>query len=179
MEVISLDQAKKIAEKRNMKLVNIIDRDTKSSRPIYKLMTSHEYHAEELKKREEKKEMKSQLQIKSEKLLTINNKITSHDLESKIGKVKKWIEKLHEIRVVVSGEEGNMASAEKIVKKLEDTAKELEARILQKRAKDNAIRFTIMPDIKKEKERASTTPHKKELLEPEHLNIQQVRSYSL
>lgn len=36
MEVITLDQAKKIAEKRQLKLVNIIDFDTKSSRPVYK-----------------------------------------------------------------------------------------------------------------------------------------------
>lgn len=179
MEVISLDQAKKIAEKRNMKLVNIIDKDTKSSRPIYKLMTSHDYHAEELKKREEKKEMRNQAHIKSEKLLTINNKISAHDLDSKVVKVKKWIEKLHEIRVVVGGEEGNMASAEKITKALEDAAKELNARVLQKRTKDNTIRFTIMPDIKKEKEKASIAPHKKEFLEPDHINIQQARSYSM
>ena len=36
MEVITLDQAKKIAEHRQLKLVNIIDYDTKSSRPVYK-----------------------------------------------------------------------------------------------------------------------------------------------
>lgn len=36
MEVITMDQAKKIAEKRQLKLVNIIDYDTKSSRPVYK-----------------------------------------------------------------------------------------------------------------------------------------------
>lgn len=179
MEVITLDQAKKIAEKRQMKLVNIVDKDTKSSRPIYKMMSSHDYHSEELKKREEKKEAKSQLQIKSEKLLTINNKITSHDLESKLAKIKKWILKLHEIRVVVGGEAGNMSHAEKITNTVEETAKEAGARVLQKRTKDNMIRFTLMPDIKKEKERSSSTPHKKELLEPENLNIQQARSFAL
>lgn len=36
MEVITLDQAKKIAEKRQLKLVNVIDYDTKSKRPVYK-----------------------------------------------------------------------------------------------------------------------------------------------
>lgn len=179
MEVVSLDQAKKMAEKRQMKLVNIVDKDTKSSRPIYKMMTSHEFHAEELKKREDKKDARSQLQIKSEKLLTINNKISSHDLDSKMAKVKKWIEKLHEIRVVVSGEEGNMKSAEKITSDLEEAAKEVHARVLQKRVKDSTIRFTLMPDIKREKEKASSAPHKRELLEPEHVNMQQVRSFAL
>lgn len=36
MEITTLDQAKKIAERRQLKLVNIVDFDTKTSRPIYK-----------------------------------------------------------------------------------------------------------------------------------------------
>lgn len=36
MSVVTLDQAKKIADKRDMKLINIVDFDTKSSRAIYK-----------------------------------------------------------------------------------------------------------------------------------------------
>lgn len=36
MEITTLDQAKKIAERRQLKLVSIIDFDTKTSRPVYK-----------------------------------------------------------------------------------------------------------------------------------------------
>lgn len=36
MEITTLDQAKKIAERRQLKLVNIVDFDTKTSRPIYR-----------------------------------------------------------------------------------------------------------------------------------------------
>ena len=159
--------------------MNVLDKNAKSSRPVYKLMSSPEYHSEELKKREEKKEARGQLQIKSEKLLTIGNKIAEHDLDSKIVKVKKWIEKLHEVRVVITGEEGNMSFAEKTSAKIEESAKEVGARVLQKRDKNGTIRFSIMPDIKKEKLKASTGPEEKHLLEPDHVNVQQVRSFSI
>ena len=36
LEVTTLDQAKKIAERRQLKLVSIVDFDTKTSRAIYK-----------------------------------------------------------------------------------------------------------------------------------------------
>lgn len=36
MEITTLDNAKKIAERRQLKLVNIVDFDTKTSRPIYR-----------------------------------------------------------------------------------------------------------------------------------------------
>jgi hypothetical protein len=36
MSVLTLEQARKIADKRNLKLISIIDFDTKSSRPVYK-----------------------------------------------------------------------------------------------------------------------------------------------
>lgn len=186
MSVITMEQAKKIAASRQLKLVNVLDFDTKSSRAIYKLMTTHEYHSEELKRREEKKEARNTPQIKSEKLLTISGKISHHDLESKMAKVRKWIEKMHEVRVVVSAD-GDMKKAEEITSDLEKTGKEVDARVLQKRTKDNTIRFSIMPDIKKEKEKTATAtttttsePEKK-LLEPSKsgINIQQVRNYSL
>lgn len=36
IEITTLDQAKKIAERRQLKLVSILDFDTKTSRPVYK-----------------------------------------------------------------------------------------------------------------------------------------------
>lgn len=36
IEITSLDNAKKLAERRQMKLVSIVDYDTKTSRPVYK-----------------------------------------------------------------------------------------------------------------------------------------------
>lgn len=144
-------------------------------------MTSHDYHAEELKKREEKKIAKNTPHIKSEKLLSLSNKISEHDLDSKIKKCKNWITKLHEIRVVVSADDGDMTKAEKITGIIEKETKEVEGRVLQKRTKDTTIKFTIMPTLKKEDQhtKGSTEQHEKKLLEPENLSMQQVRSFHL
>lgn len=140
-------------------------------------MSGSEYHAEELKKREEKKESRKEQHIKSEKLLTLGNKITENDLATKIAKCVKWIEKLHEIRVVVSGGESDMQKTEKIVAKIEEEAVKVGGRILQKRTKVGEIRFSIMPTIKKEPTEAQSKPAaNKKLLEHDTLEVQQVRS---
>lgn len=144
-------------------------------------MTSHEYHAEELKKREEKKFARNQPHIKSEKLLSLSNKITEHDLLSKVTKCKKWIEKMHEVRVVITADDNDMTKAEKLCATIEKEVKLVEGRVLQKRSKDNTIKFTIMPTIKKEDQHVKGThdQHEKKFLEPEHINLQQVRSVHL
>jgi translation initiation factor IF-3 len=180
MEVITLEKAKKLAEKRQMKLVNIVDFDTKSSRPIYKMMSAHEYHAEELKRREHKKELRNSPHLKAEKLLTLGSKITEHDLIAKAAKVKKWIEKMHEVRVVISCE-GDNEKAEKVSVIIEEAGKEKGAKILQKRTQNNTIRYTVMPDIKKAKADAAAAQSsgEKKLLEPNNPNFQQIRNYSI
>lgn len=140
-------------------------------------MTGTEYHAEELKRREEKKEARKELHIKSEKLMTIGNKISEHDLMNKIGKCKKWIEKYHEVRVVVTSDDSESQKTEKMISAIESEVITVGGRILQKRSKDGTIRFTIMPTISKESKEPAH-PEKK-LLTPDHtVNIQQVRSFN-
>lgn len=139
-------------------------------------MTGAEYHSQEVKRREEKKEARKEQHIKSEKLLTLSNKITEHDLNSKIAKCVKWIEKLHEVRVSISGDDSEKQKTEKIITAIEEGMKPVAGRILQKRSKDGMVKFSIMPTIKKEpKDKpaenppASATPvqPEKKLLEPD------------
>lgn len=141
-------------------------------------MTGNEFHAEEIKRREEKKETRKEQHMKSDKLLTLNNKITENDLATKLAKCIKWIEKLHEIRVVVSGSESEIKKTEKIVAKIEEEMVKVSGRILQKRSKNGEIRFSVMPTIKKEAPtKAPSKPAtEKNLLEPLAFEVQQVRS---
>lgn len=113
-------------------------------------MTGSEFHSEDLKRREEKKSAKKELHIKSEKLLTLSNKISEHDLNSKIAKCVKWVEKLHEVRVVVSGDDSDLQKTEKIVSVIEQQMVAVHGRILQKRVKEGIVKFSIMPTIKKD-----------------------------
>jgi translation initiation factor IF-3 len=113
-------------------------------------MTGAEYHEEEIKRREEKKAVRQEKHIKPEKLLTLSTKISEHDLSSKIGKCLKWIEKLHEVRVVVTGDPSDIQKTEKLVATIEAGVAPVNGRILQKRTKDGTVKFSIMPTIKKE-----------------------------
>lgn len=148
-------------------------------------MTGSEFHAEEIKKREEKKEARKEQHIKPEKLLTLSNKISEHDLNSKIVKCVKWIEKLHEVRVVISGNESDLEKTEKIAAVIEEQMKPCEGRILQKRTKEGVIKFAIMPTIKKEKKEKDGPLHappvapEKKLLDTENITpeVQQIRSH--
>lgn len=122
-------------------------------------MTGSEFHAEDLKRREEKKEARKEQHIKPEKLLTLNSKISEHDLQSKIAKTVKWVEKLHEVRVSIAGDENDKQKNDAIILAIEEGVKPVAGRILQKRVKDGVVKFTIMPTLKKETTETSAEKH--------------------
>lgn len=110
--VTTLDEAQKVSKRRDLKLVKIVDLDTKSNRPVYKLMTGKEYHEEELKQREQrKKEKQNSNEVKGEKVVMINHNIASHDLFTYCNKAVNWLKKRYEVRFVISGDANNMEKA--------------------------------------------------------------------
>lgn len=112
VSISTLAEAQKLAKRRDLKLVKILDLDTKTQRPIYKLMTGSEYHAEDLKQREEKKkERQSGTTLKGEKVLIVNSNISLHDLKIHCNKMIKWLSKRYEVRVVINGDVNNMEKA--------------------------------------------------------------------
>lgn len=139
--VATLEEAKKLADRRNLKLVKVKDFDTKTSRPEYKLMTSAQYLEEDKKHREEIKQKKGP-GLKGDKIATISYKINEHDLNSKIKMMKKWLEKNYEVRIVITGDSGD--SGENVYKAIEKEVK-AEGKIVQKRVKSTDIRFQILP----------------------------------
>lgn len=110
ISVTTLEEAQHLSKRRDLKLVKIIDLDTKTQRPVYRLMTGAEYHSEEIKQREQRKKEKQTNTgaLKGEKLLMLNSGISKHDLETNCKKILKWILKRHEVRVVISGDASNM-----------------------------------------------------------------------
>lgn len=143
IQVLTFEEAQKLSKRRDLKLVKILDLDTKTQRPIYKLMTGAEYHVEDLKQREAKKEKRNET-IRGEKLLLLNAKISEHDIESRIKNIVKWITKKYEIRVVINGDASNMEPSEKLYNIIEDRIK-TDGRLLQKRVKGNELKFQILP----------------------------------
>ncbi|XP_059487380.1 uncharacterized protein LOC132203548 [Neocloeon triangulifer] len=140
MNVMLLEEAERIAKRRNLKLEKVSDPDGKSHRATYRLLShgssfqSHTYGTET-------KVINKQLDHK-EKQMAMNAKIGFHDLESKIKQAIKWTEKQAETRVTITGDEdGTEKVFQTFVKGLASTG----ARFLQKRFKGGNLKFTIAP----------------------------------
>lgn len=102
--VTTLEEAQKLSKRRDLKLVKIVDLDTKTQRPVYKLMTPTEYHAEDVKS---KKEKQKNTAFKGEKVVMLTSAIQEHDLQTHIKKISKWLSKEYEVRVIISSTGGN------------------------------------------------------------------------
>lgn len=111
VKITTLEEAQRISKRRDLKLVKIIDLDAKTQRPVYKLMTGSEYHAEDLKQRENKKKERENASIKGEKVLILSSSIQQHDIDVNVKKISKWLKKCYEVKVVINGDAGNMEKA--------------------------------------------------------------------
>lgn len=143
LSITTLEEAQKISKRRNLKLVQIKEMDSKTHRPIYKLLSQ----AELLIKEDLKTQKSNQQAKKSEKMLTVGSRIGENDLNSRLKNIVKWLGKQHEIRVLIEVNANDMQSCEKIVEKMGQVIKEPEllGKIVQKRTKGNNYKFSIVP----------------------------------
>ncbi|KAH8297449.1 hypothetical protein KR044_012084, partial [Drosophila immigrans] len=160
MSVTTLDEAQKLAKRRDLHLLRLNQTDAKTGRVVFRLVTSAEMLADD---RNDKGTSKSSTEMskRTEKSLTIGTRITEHDLASRLKNITKWLSKRHEVRILIQGnssgaDEGN---AERIVKSIEGTIKEPEVigRIVQKRQKGGFIKFSILPVATASAATAATT----------------------
>lgn len=136
--VVTIDVATKMCERRGLRLVKIIDLDTKTQRPVYKMMTSNQFLKEDTKTNQNKDE-KNLNQLKGEKTALINCRIGRSDLESKVNNFRKWLIKLHEVRVTITGDTANEI-ADEIIKMTQDCS-----RVVQRREKGDSVKFQLLP----------------------------------
>ncbi|XP_045526250.1 translation initiation factor IF-3, mitochondrial-like [Pieris brassicae] len=145
VSITDLKSAQNISTRRELKLVKIQDEDTKTRRPVYKLMTNAEYHEEEISKRKQKQQDKENNFIKGHKLLTLSSRIAEHDLMTRIKKIGKLLEKQFEVRVVITGEESETNSNyDKIYSTIERNLQS-NGNLVQKRQKGSALKFQVLP----------------------------------
>lgn len=146
LSVMSLEEAQKLAKRRDMHLVQTTQVNSKTQRPTYKIVTAAEMLSEQLNEiQPEAKE--NSMQTKSEKMLTIGARINEHDLASRLKNIAKWLSKNHEVRILIQGTSSDMSSCEKIFKTIESSIQVSEGvgKIVQKRSKGNVIKFSIVP----------------------------------
>lgn len=138
ISVVTMDVASKLCERRGLKLVKIIDIDTKTQRPVYQMMTPNQFLKEE-KKRIPNTDEKNINKLKGEKKVLINCHIGRSDLEFKVNHILKWLDKMHEVRVTVTGDTANEI-ADEIIKMTQECS-----RVVQKREKGDTIKFQLLP----------------------------------
>ncbi|XP_062129349.1 translation initiation factor IF-3, mitochondrial [Drosophila sulfurigaster albostrigata] len=148
MSVTTLDEAQKLAKRRDLHLLRLNQTDAKTGRAIFRLVTAAEMLADD---RDAKGAAKSSAEKgkKAEKSLTIGARITEHDLASRLKNIIKWLNKQHEVRILIQGNSSGAddGNAERIVKSIEATIKEpnVIGKIVQKRQKGGFIKFSIIP----------------------------------
>lgn len=136
VSVVTMDVASKMCERRGLKLVKIIDIDTKTQRPVYQMMTANQFLKEDHKSH---KDEKNHSQLKGEKTALINCRIGQSDLESKVNNVCKWLSKMHEVRVTITGDTADEV-AEEIIKMTQEYS-----RVVQRRKKGDSVKFQLLP----------------------------------
>ncbi|XP_023308346.2 translation initiation factor IF-3, mitochondrial isoform X2 [Lucilia cuprina] len=147
MTVTALEEAQSLAKRRSMHLVKVQDMDAKTQRPVYKLLTAAEMLQSELSDKSSSAADKTAGK-KSEKSLNIGSRIAEHDLASRLKNISKWLNKQHEVRILIQGNsQQDMANCEKIFKTIEESIKtpQIIGKIVQKRTKGNIVKFNILP----------------------------------
>jgi len=144
VSVVTLDVANKMCERRSMKLVKIIDVDTKTQRPVYQMMTANQFLQEESIGKSRSANVNDGKNVatkktKNEKTALINCRIGRGDLESKVNNFHKWLSKSHEVRVTVTGDMANDV-ADEIIKMTQDYS-----RVVQRREKGDSVKFQLLP----------------------------------
>lgn len=141
VSVVTIDVASKMCERRGLKLVKIVDIDTKTQRPVYQMMTANQFLKDDQKSHQDKDE-KNRNQLKGDKTALINCRIGQSDLESKVNNIRKWLSKMHEVRVTITGDTANEV-ADEVIKMTQESS-----RVVQRREKGNTVKFQLLPPKK-------------------------------
>ncbi|KAH0949751.1 hypothetical protein HN011_003767 [Eciton burchellii] len=101
IRVTVLEEAERLAKRRNLILSKITDCDSKTQRAVYKLMNNVQYEGfEEIDDNKERDKNKQTL--KATKLFYISAKIAEYDLRTKLKKTIKLLKKHHKIKFVIT-----------------------------------------------------------------------------
>lgn len=122
MQQLTLEEAQNLAKRRNLNLVQIVDLALKTSVPTYQLMSKTQLVHEEVEAKN-KKALEKKMTVKIAKLVIISSNIDKHDLETKINKMIKLLNKNHKVQVFVSTD-GNKNAAEAVIKTIESSIAE-------------------------------------------------------
>ncbi|KAL0118805.1 hypothetical protein PUN28_009459 [Cardiocondyla obscurior] len=146
--VIVLEEAQRLAKRRNLNLIKISDLDSKTHRPTYKLVSGTGV----LENTEDDDEIVTNVErigqklTKAPKLFYIAAKITEHDLQTKTKNITRLLNKGHKIKIVITLDGMN---GDEVQKCIEDAVRNIGS-IQKMPSKKNTILFLINPILKNE-----------------------------
>ncbi|XP_011160303.1 translation initiation factor IF-3 [Solenopsis invicta] len=145
VSVTVLEEAQRLAKRRNLTLVKVNDLENKTQRPLYKLVNSTDDILEDTEEKEDTKS--AEKSSKGTKLLYVSAKITEHDLQTKTKNVVRLLKKGHKVKIVITldGSDGD-----KMQTVIEDAVKN-DGSVQRMPSKKSVILFLISPLHKNEK----------------------------
>ncbi|XP_071558397.1 uncharacterized protein [Temnothorax nylanderi] len=149
--VTVLEEAQRLAKRRDLTLIKVNDLDGKTQRAVYKLVSSTSILEKTETETEIEEETKSadrtaQKSGKGAKLFYISAKITEHDLQTKTKNAMKLLSKGRKVKIAITLDG---ASGDKIQKAIEDAVKN-DGSVQQMPSKKNIILLLINPLPKNE-----------------------------
>ncbi|XP_076681803.1 uncharacterized protein LOC143375962 [Andrena cerasifolii] len=135
--IVLLDEAQKLAKRRNLQLEKMPYIDTKSDRDVYKLYSNADAISENIEKHSE--ETSKNCTVKSTKLFPIQSRISDHDLDVKITNVNKLLTKRHRIKLLIS------FSLEEKERLLQHVKRKVQGVLSEERLKQNSVILIYVP----------------------------------
>ena len=136
--IVLLEEAQKLAKRRNLHLAKMPYIDTKSDRDVYKLYSNADAVSENVEKPSEEAS-KNDKQVKSTKLFPIQSRISDHDLDVKITNVNKLLTKRHRIKLLIS------FSLEEKERLLQHVKRNVQGVLSEERFKQNSVILIYLP----------------------------------
>ncbi|XP_050453209.1 uncharacterized protein LOC126852433 [Cataglyphis hispanica] len=149
MTVTVLEDAQSLAKRRKLTLVKISDLDSKTQRPLYKLMSASTF-VEEIEKNIENND-KDKQKTKNTKLFYISAKIAENDLLTKTRNVVKLLNKGHKVKIAITLDG---ISEDKTQNVIEDAVKN-HGDIQRMPSKKNVVLLLINPLLNKNKDNSA------------------------
>ncbi|XP_024877342.1 uncharacterized protein LOC112458129 [Temnothorax curvispinosus] len=147
--VTVLEEAQRLAKRRDLTLVKVNDLDGKTQRAVYKLVSSTgilEKTKTEIEEETKSADRTAQKSGKGAKLFYISAKITEHDLQTKTKNAVKLLSKGRKVKIAITLDG---ASGDKIQKAIEDAVRN-DGSVQQMPSKKNIILLLINPLPKNE-----------------------------
>lgn len=104
MTVTVLAEAERLAKRRKLTLVKVEDLNSKTERPVYKLVSSSSLIEETAESVEDIKDKSKENKenFKDLKVLQLSAKIAEHDVRIKAKNMVKWLSKRHQVKVIIN-----------------------------------------------------------------------------